>query len=199
MVFGTVTKSLRAVGIVLAVAWMSPANTSARSATIENVPPTPHHAPPGTPQADLAEAVKLGVHSQGWVVLGSSPGATTAQLTIRSHTAIVVIRYDESDYQIDYLDSVNLNFNPNDKRSPGKNGRLIKGPRIHRNYNLWVKDLGRSVAAQLRTPPQAAAPPAASSLNTIMIADELKKLDVLRQQGILTQQEFDKQKARLLR
>jgi len=32
-----------------------------------------------------------------------------------------------------------------------------------------------------------------------MIADELEKLDALRQRGVLTQQEFDAQKAKLLR
>jgi hypothetical protein len=32
-----------------------------------------------------------------------------------------------------------------------------------------------------------------------MIADELDKLDALRQRGVLTQQEFDEQKAKLLK
>jgi hypothetical protein len=32
----------------------------------------------------------------------------------------------------------------------------------------------------------------------IMIADELEKLDALRERGVLTQEEFDRQKAKLL-
>ncbi len=199
MVFTRVTKSLRVVALILAVAWMSPASTSAQSATIQNVPPTPHYAPPGTPLADLAEGIKMAAGTKGWAIVGETPGSMTAELRIRVHEATVVILYDESNYQIDYLDSFNLGFNPNDLRKPGRNRRGIKGPRIHRNYNAWVKNLARSIAIQLRNPPKAADPPTAAPNNSTMIADELDKLDALRQRGVLTQQEFDEQKAKLLK
>jgi hypothetical protein len=35
-------------------------------------------------------------------------------------------------------------------------------------------------------------------VSPILIADELEKLDALREGGVLTQEEFDKQKAKLL-
>jgi hypothetical protein len=41
-------------------------------------------------------------------------------------------------------------------------------------------------------------PPERSSGSPLLIADELEKLDKLRQRGLLTQGEFDQQKAKLL-
>ena len=69
----------------------------------------------------------------------------TASLKVRSHEAIVIIRYDESNYQIDYYDSSNLNFSPNDLRILSRGRRVIKGPRIHKNYNVWVRDLAKTI------------------------------------------------------
>lgn len=202
MVFATVTKALRVVMVLLAISWMAPASISARSATIQNIPPTPHYAPPGTPLADLAEAVKRGVASSTWQIVGEAPGSATAVLRIRSHMAKVVIRYDESDYQIDYSDSLNLNFRPNGLRRTGPRSRVIEGPSIHPNYNVWVRELASGIETNLRTPPKSADPPAAeanAASMPSMIADELDKLDALRQRGVLTQQEFDEQKAKLLK
>ena len=212
MVFATETKSLRVVMLVLIVAGMSLASTgaSAWTATIQNIPPTPHHAPPGTPLADLGLAIKNACMASGWDVVGDSAGSITARLRIRSHVATVGIRFDESNYSIDYLDSVNLNFNPNDfyrgSRDKGRGRRVptVKGPRIHGNYNKWVRKLSRSISTHLLTPPEDAAPEdaalsGAASTDPILIADELEKLDALLQRGVLTQQEFDDLKAKLLK
>ena len=48
------------------------------------------------------------------------------------------------------------------------------------------------------TPPKRVEPRPASSGQSILIADELEKLDALRDKGILTDEEFDRQKAKLL-
>jgi hypothetical protein len=211
MVFATETKSLRMVMLVLIVAWMSLASTGANAtATIQNIPPTPHHAPPGTPLADLGLAIKNACMASGWDVVGASAGSITARLRIRSHVATVGIRFDQSNYSIDYLNSVNLDFNPNDfyrgssNRRQGRRVAPIKGPRIHGNYNKWVAKLNASISTHLLTPPEAAAPEDAAPedaalFDPIMIADELEKLDALLQRGVLTQQEFDDLKAKLLK
>jgi len=213
MVFATETKSLRMAMLVLIVAWMSLASTGAiaNHATIQNIPPTPHHAPPGTPLADLGLAIKDACMASGWDVIGDSAGSITARLRIRSHVATVGIRFDESNYSIDYLSSVNLNFNPNDfyrggsrNRKQGRQLPIVKGPRIHGNYNKWVAELNVSISTHLLTPPEAAAPEdaalsGAAATDPIMIADELEKLDALLQRGVLTQQEFDDLKAKLLK
>jgi hypothetical protein len=121
-------------------------------------------------------------------------------LRIRSHTATVVIRYDKDDYQINYVDSTNLKFNPDDLRKPGRRGQVIPGPRIHRNYNIWVQELASAVSSYLQHPPKASRPsPSIESSEPVMIADELEKLDSLRERGILTDAEFARQKDKLLR
>ena len=59
--------------------------------------------------------------------------------------------------------------------------------------------LTRQIAIDLRNPPKAPAAQQEATSTPVMIADELEKLDALRQRGVLTQQEFDAQKAKLLR
>ena len=50
------------------------------TATIRNIPPTPHHAPAGTPLADLAAAIRLAVDEQGWRVIAQAPAIDDAIL-----------------------------------------------------------------------------------------------------------------------
>lgn len=119
-----------------------------------------------------------------------------ASLHVRSHEATVIIRFDESNFWIDYQDSVNLDYNQNGLRKT-RTRREIKGPRIHRNYNLWVERLAKRIAIQTKTPPKADLIDRAQPGNLIFIADELEKLDALRERGVLSQKEFDQQKAKL--
>ncbi len=60
-----------------------------------------------------------------------------------------------------------------------------------RSHKLFHGNVHRSA------PPPTSAPPAASPAAS-MIADELRKLAALRDEGILTDQEFDAQKRKLL-
>ena len=174
-----------------------------RSATIRNIPANPHQAPPGTALDDIGSAIKQGAVAQDWKVIQEKPGLITALLIIRSHKATVAIQYDEYTYQIDYVDSVNLDYNAGDLRPRGSaraRRNVIKGPRIHTNYNVWVRRLADSIesvsqyAYQTKTPGIRAVSPT----SPVLIADELEKLDALRQRGILTQEEFDRQKEKLL-
>ncbi len=184
----------------LTLTWLSPPTATAqRSATIRNIPPTPHFAPSGTPLVDLAAAIKLAMDFNDWRVVREAPGTIAATLVIRRHEAMVTIGYDESNYWINYQDSVNLRYSPNDLRFTGRNRRReIKGPRIHKNYNVWVSRLGKEIAIRLRTPPTAQVTETALPAERMPIADELEKLAALLERGILTQEEFDQYKAKLL-
>ena len=100
----------------------------------------------------------------------------------------------ELNFWIDYKDSKNLDYNPKDLmgRDRGKRRIVTKGPRIHPNYNRWVAELADQIRLQMQNPPKR------SNASPLLIADELDKLDKLRLRGVLTQGEFDQQKAKLL-
>ncbi len=169
------------------------------STTLRNIPPTRHFAPAGTAPVDLAEAIKFAVSEQGWRVVAEAPGIIQASLHVRTHDAVVNIGFDESNFWIEYQSSVNLDYNPNGRRKTRTaRMRAVKGPRIHRNYNIWVHDLATRIAARMKVPPQANVSRSGPSDGLILIADELEKLDALRERGVLSQEEFDQQKARLL-
>ena len=165
-----------------------------RSKTLENIPPRPHFTPAEAYPEQLVAAIIAAAEHKGWRIIGEAPGVVTAVLLIRSHEAVVTIGYDESSFWVDYKDSTNLNYNPKDLMGTAKNRRNIvtKGPRIHPNYNRWVAMFADQIAYKALNPPKFSnAPP-------LLIADELDKLDKLRQRGVLTQEEFDQQKAKLL-
>ncbi len=180
------------------------AQEAVASESIRNVPPTPHDAPAHTPAADVGAAIKLAAEDQGWEISHEEPGVLQALLQIRRHTSMVTIRYDETNYSIDYKDSINLDYNPNDS-ADGRMGynknwvgnrRVVKGPRIHRNYNIWVDRLKRRIEYRAKNPPKAK--PMKKTVIPVFVADELEKLAALLEQGVLTQDEFDAQKAKLL-
>ena len=160
------------------------------SKTIENIPPRPHLAPVGTSPDQLVTAITAAAEYQGWRVIGEAPGVVTAILMRRTHEAVVTIGYDELNFWIDYKDSKNLNYNPKDLVRRRK--VATKGPRIHPNYNRWVAELADQIRLQMQNPPER------SNASPLLIGEELDKLDKLRQRGVLTQEEFDRQKAKLL-
>ncbi len=164
------------------------------SKTIENIPPRPHLAPVGTSPDRLVATITAAAEYQGWRVIGEAPGVVTAILMRRTHEAVVTIGYDELNFWIDYKDSKNLNYNPKDRTGQVRNNRhtVTKGPRIHPNYNRWVAELADQIRLQMQDPPKR------SDASPLLIADELDRLDKLRQRGVLTQGEFDQQKAKLL-
>jgi hypothetical protein len=181
---------------LLMLSSLAPSNSEA-SVTIRNIPPTPHLAPAETSLADLSAAIKFAVVEEGWSAIAEAPGVIRASLRVRTHKAVVTIGFDESNFWIEYRDSMNLDYNPKNRRAT-RTRREIKGPRIHRNYNLWIKSLAKSIELYASTPPKSYLTDTAPSETPILIADELEKLDALRERGILTQEEFDQQKAKLL-
>ena len=170
---------------------------AAASVTIRDIPPSPHFAPLRTPLPDLAAAVALAVTEEGWLVSSEAPGVIQATLYIRSHEAIVNIGFDETNFWIAYEDSINLNYQPTTERGT-RTRKPIEGPRIHRNYNVWVGKLAKRISISLKTPPRVDQGDTAGIPNPLLIADELEKLDGLRKRGVLSQKEFEEHKAKLL-
>jgi hypothetical protein len=76
--------------------------------------------------------------------------------------------------------------------------KVIKGPVIHKNYNVWVDQLSKRIKIHTKDPPKAEKTETTSRKDPVFIADELGKLVILRQKGVLSQEEFDQQKAKLL-
>ncbi len=194
--FSRTHRYVGALVLLLMLSWVSP-QFSAASVTIRNIPPTPHFAPAGTDLAEIAAAITLAANEQGWRVIAEAPGVIQASVHIRSHTATVFIGFDESNFWIEYQDSINLDYSPHGRRKT-KTMSQVKGPRIHRNYHVWVDQLARKIVIHAKVPPKANVTDTAPPRSLTLIADELGKLDALRERGVLSQEEFDQQKAKLL-
>jgi hypothetical protein len=93
-------------------------------------------------KAILAAGVKL-----GWKMEREKAGAIKAVLNIRTHTAVVGVKYNAKQYSIRYRSSENLDYKKQEKD-------------IHRNYNNWVANLDEEIqselaaAAGVRVPPK---------------------------------------------
>ena len=184
-----------------------PAYSAKPSRTVRNFPPTSHRAPNGTSLADVAAAITDAARTLDWSVNEEGAESLVATLWVRrKHRAVVRIGFDETNYWIEYVDSENLNYSENDLRVAGPSRRFVKGPRIHPNYNRWVETLARAIedrtahSEQVRRqkPRNTREPSLAPPNPPAFVADELEKLDSLRERGVLTQEEFDLEKAKLL-
>lgn len=65
-----------------------------------------------------------------WIVQREGEGQLKATYAPRSHSAQVMIAFDQKKYSIIYADSTNLGYN---------------GTQIHRNYNRWVNNLRQDI------------------------------------------------------
>jgi hypothetical protein len=70
----------------------------------------------------------------GWQMKDEGPNTLVGSLTLRTHSAVVAITYSPASYSIKYRTSTNLN------ESDGN---------IHKNYNGWIQNLNKGIAAQL--------------------------------------------------
>jgi hypothetical protein len=81
----------------------------------------------------VGDAIVRAGASLGWVVVEDSPGHMVGTLDVRSHHAVVDIRYTTETFNIAYRDSSNL---------------LYDGSSIHSRYNTWVKNLERAIQSE---------------------------------------------------
>ncbi len=188
---------------LLSLAILPAVATAAKpSVTIENVSNSPHGAAPDASLEDLQGWIEASAAWQRWSVLQSEPGRAILRVDVRRHTAIVDVTYDENDFSIAYRDSINLNYSEKgNKRWVNKRRIETPGPRIHPNYNRWVADLANTIRLYVSNPPLAReveAPRRSSTSIAPSIADEIERLEAMRERGAITDEEFSKAKARLL-
>lgn len=86
------------------------------------------------PIDQVSQAIMSAASQRGWTPVLKEPGLIQATLMLRNHRATVDITYSQTDYNILYQDSTNLDYD-------GKN--------IHRNYNNWIVKLSKSIQKEL--------------------------------------------------
>lgn len=167
---------------------------------VRNIPPAPHGASGGASLDSISRAIKQAAIEMDWYPVSDGSGEVVVSLMVRQrHSATVSIRFDQKDFWIDYRGSSNLEYTTSDLNRWVDRKEVVveKGPRIHKNYNVWVQALADHIASRTGkvVADQRSQDPAPSPT---LIADELEKLGQLRAQGVLTQEEFDAQKTKLL-
>jgi hypothetical protein len=105
-----------------------------RSAGIYNVSAAPVVANKAVSMDDVQKAIIRAGASLGWQMKPVKPGLIVGTLTLRTHMAMVNVKYDAKTYSITYKDSSNLDYT---------------GDSIHKNYNGWVTNLDRGIQSQL--------------------------------------------------
>lgn len=83
---------------------------------------------------EVGKAILRAGATLGWQMKHMEPGYILGTLKLRSHVAVVDIRYTNKNYNITYKDSTNLDYD---------------GKHIHNNYNGWISNLDRAIKTQL--------------------------------------------------
>lgn len=126
--------------VILAAATMTSHGACMRCGPIQNVTDAPVSNASGKPLSsdEVRKAIVRAGTALGWQMNANAPGKIVGTLNVRSkHTAVVEIPYSPRSYSIIYKSSVNLNE---------------EDGQIHNNYNGWVKNLARSIDANLANP-----------------------------------------------
>ena len=103
---------------------------------VRNISAEPVVAPAGRAVSldEVGKAILRAGGTLGWQMKLVEPGYIVGTLKLRSHVAVVDIRYTTKNYNITYKDSTNLNYD---------------GTNIHNNYNGWISNLDRAIKTQL--------------------------------------------------
>ena len=153
----------------------------------------------GTPLTDqeISAAIIEGCIAKEWSPFVNDQGAIRATIAPRTHFAEVEITYTPTTYSITYVSSRNLDY---------RTALWSKRDRIHPNYNIWIDRLSASITQAFHTTSSSTALVPANA-HTDAVAEhgkqdmysELIKLNDLREKGILTDEEFDTEKKKLLK
>jgi hypothetical protein len=169
------------------------------------------------PEHRTAAAIAV-ARANHWQAKGTEDGnvEATRDLSSGKHIATVDIVLGEDSFQVVYKDSHNFGYA---KRACAQTSRKLEGARwrkpqttcghevIHPTYNAWVEALQAALAQEFsildaeRGAALLAAQnpaPARTTASPTGIADELAKLDKLRDDGVLTDEEFETLKRRLI-
>jgi len=91
-------------------------------------------------------AIAFGATAKDWKVLRELDGRTELTTTVRGkHVVHIIVVYDNASYEIRYLDSVNLMYE--EQRENNRTQRLI-----HKNYNVWIRDLAAAINSKIGEP-----------------------------------------------
>ena len=124
-----------------------------------------------------------GCYARGWSATVIGDGMIRAEITVRErHHAEVDIPFTETEYSIIYASSTGLDYKE-------------KNQKIHRNYNNWVVKLSGTIDKLFRKPAPA---PGSTEPQATDVYAEILKLDELRNRGLLTDEEFEIEKQKLL-
>jgi hypothetical protein len=107
-----------------------------RGTPIYNVQSAAIPASPAATMENIEKAIIRAGLTLGWQVTPREPGKAEAVLVLRTHRAVVDITYDTKSYSINYKDSINLDYDAQDKT-------------IHSNYNGWIRNLDKAIRAQV--------------------------------------------------
>lgn len=93
---------------------------------------------PELTQARLHDALIRAGARRNWLVQNDVPGELTFKYIGNQgkHDATVKVSYDATGYQVAYVNSYNLNADPDRQR-------------IHPNYNKWIRTLGNDIASEV--------------------------------------------------
>lgn len=84
---------------------------------------------------DVEGAIVRAGKGLGWQMAPKGSGQLEGTLFLRTHKAVIDIKYDAETYSISYKDSTNLDYD---------------GTNINRGYNRWVKSLNDAIKFQFR-------------------------------------------------
>lgn len=96
----------------------------------------------------IQDSILKALEFKRWVVEKKSDGLVIASINVRSHRARIKITYDQKSYQINYMDSTNLDYRVKKMRVVTRDyvGESNKGvAHIHRNYNKWIQLLDNEI------------------------------------------------------
>ena len=174
----------------------------------------PHNAKDGVSLDAVTRSVIAAVELNEWRPTFERPGVVLAEKVTHEgkHRATVKISYDTESFIIDYVSSHNLGYTAKhcERRAFG-NPRMPKrepcfGPAIHPNYNAWLWTLTSSIYDHvvLLSPGQPGPairyilPGTNKQVVPALVADEIRKLKALEDEGILSPEEFTERKKLLL-
>ncbi|MDR1461138.1 MAG: hypothetical protein LBI78_05785 [Campylobacteraceae bacterium] len=86
--------------------------------------------------AQVEKAILQAGVQRNWRMQKVKDGLITGTLALRTHVAIVDIKYNTSSYSITYKNSTDLGYD---------------GINIHKNYNSWIRNLDNSIQLYLST------------------------------------------------
>lgn len=178
--------------------------------------PREHGAAKGVTLEQMRGVMLSVAEHKGWRAVVRANGAVEVTMTPpdSERHAVVEVRFDHRMYVVDYLDSVGLEYDDElcvpitDSHPRRSRCREV----IDADYNDWVEDLEGQIGTQVAhlqpgdpvdekaALPTVSAPPGsdAPDRSRLFVADEIRKLKQLEDEGILTSEEFEEQKRKLL-